>query len=586
MLDYFAIFSLSGVIIWDKCFGPSAAASVLNAAVSQSVLQGRDISGAIDVDTFRVRWQIIPQLQLCLTAVLSKAIAAQVPYISDLFTAISRDVAKRYPGRAWHNDPGELDYTIHFQHILHAVEAKHGSAGTAQPAPEPTETTASTPITQPTRDMAESAAAKGAQLAAETPEERTARLAAKRAAARAARTSSARTTPKSSPTSTKGRSQPASVTQPAGRKWSDTPVTAAEAAALDVLGGGSSAAADAPIEAVQYTGGGDIADLLADDLPSAAASSAASRASGWLARSLGTLTGGTMSSADIAVELERLREHLTGKNVAEEVAADICQSVQRSLEGSRRGSFTSVATVVENALREAVARILTPREPVDLLAAVRAKKASGQGPYVITFVGVNGVGKSTSLSKVVYHLRDNGLKVLIAACDTFRSGAVEQLRRHATALDVPLFQRGYEKDSAGVAAAAVRAGAHDGFDVVVVDTAGRMQNNRALMLELAKLVDTITPDLVLFVGEALVGNDGVDQLVEFNRALVQHGQGSATRGIDGIVLTKFDTIDDKVGASLSMVYKSNVPITFVGVGQTYTDLRRLNVAAVVRDLLA
>lgn len=125
-----------------------------------------------------------------------------------------------------------------------------------------------------------------------------------------------------------------------------------------------------------------------------------------------------------------------------------------------------------------------------------------------------------------------------------------------------------------------------GYDCVLVDTAGRMQNNGPLMAQLARLVAAHAPDAVLFVGEALVGGDGVDQLQSFDRALVDHAADKArARRVDGIVLTKFDAVDDKVGAAVSMVARTGIPVVFVGVGQTYTDLRRLNVRAVASALL-
>lgn len=192
---------------------------------------------------------------------------------------------------------------------------------------------------------------------------------------------------------------------------------------------------------------------------------------------------------------------------------------------------------------------------------------------------------------------------MLAACDTFRSGAVEQLATHAARLGVPLYQRGYEKDPAKVAAEAIRAAARDNVGAVLVDTAGRMQDNEPLMRALASLVSSNDPDLVLFVGEALVGNDGVDQLTQFNARLLDlapprpaggrdggAGAASLTRdgrgcAVDGVLLTKFDTIDDRVGAAVSMVYASGAPVVFVGCGQGYTDLKRLNVRSVVRSLL-
>jgi len=126
----------------------------------------------------------------------------------------------------------------------------------------------------------------------------------------------------------------------------------------------------------------------------------------------------------------------------------------------------------------------------------------------------------------------------------------------------------------------------NGKDVVLIDTAGRMQDNEVLMKALSRLVNTVKPDLVLFVGEALVGNDAVDQLTKYNQALIDLGKDlTQPRLIDGIILTKFDTIDDKVGAAISMVYATGQPIVFLGTGQHYTDLRRMNVHAITKSLL-
>lgn len=141
------------------------------------------------------------------------------------------------------------------------------------------------------------------------------------------------------------------------------------------------------------------------------------------------------------------------------------------------------------------------------------------------------------------------------------------------------------KDAAGIAMEAIRYAADSKIDVVLVDTAGRMQDNEPLMRALSKLIKVNEPDLVLFVGEALVGNEAVDQLVKFNQALADHSSSDNPHIIDGIVLTKFDTIDDKVGAAISMTYITGQPIVFVGTGQTYTDLKALNAKAVVHALM-
>jgi signal recognition particle receptor subunit alpha len=315
---------------------------------------------------------------------------------------------------------------------------------------------------------------------------------------------------------------------------------------------------------------------------------------------LDQMTGNKVLTArDLESPLQQMEKMLTAKNVATDIAKDICHMVQVKLAGKRLRSFAQVKTAVRQALEEAIAKILRPRNiDIDVAQAVISKRESqvspfwfgtnssstgkkSGSPYVIVMIGINGVGKSTSLAKIAYYLKCKGCNPLIAACDTFRSGAVEQLNVHAKCLGVPLYHRGYAKDPSTVAKAAIAHAAAEGHDVVLVDTAGRMQNNVPLMKALSKLVVTNSPDFVLFVGEALVGHDGMDQLRMFNQALKSGGHG---RNIDGIVLTKFDTVSDKVGAALTLTHVTGAPIVFVGTGQKYNHLKKLSVPAVIQSL--
>jgi len=302
-----------------------------------------------------------------------------------------------------------------------------------------------------------------------------------------------------------------------------------------------------------------------------------------------------LTREDLSPVLEKLRDNLIGKNVASEVASDLIESVMVKLEGSVMGTFQSLQRTVKDTLTASLMKLLTPKRRIDILRDVLESKENRK-PYVITFCGVNGVGKSTNLAKICFWLIENNFKVLIAACDTFRAGAVEQLRTHTRRLNslhpetdgkpmVQLYEKGYGKDAAGIAMEAINHARDTNIDVVLVDTAGRMQDNEPLMRSLAKLISVNGPDLVLFVGEALVGNEAIDQLVKFNAALADHSSQENPHTIDGIVLTKFDTIDDKVGSSISMTYISGQPIVFVGTGQTYTDLKSLNAKAVVTALM-
>ncbi|SAM77747.1 related to SRP101-signal recognition particle receptor, alpha chain [Ustilago bromivora] len=333
------------------------------------------------------------------------------------------------------------------------------------------------------------------------------------------------------------------------------------------------------------------------------------------------LTGAkTLTKEDLAPALSAMASHLQSKNVAVDVAQRLCDSVERNLVGKNLGSFGSVKAEVKKALEEAITRILTPKSSIDILLEIATKRqrsatasslalatnakdkelASKPDPYSISFVGVNGVGKSTNLAKVCFWLLQNRLRVLIAACDTFRAGAVEQLRVHVrnlgqlrvdgVALDeqkgrVELYERGYGKDAAGIAKDALTYAKAEGYDVVLIDTAGRMQDNEPLMRALAKLVSVNRPDKIIFVGEALVGNEAVDQITKFDRAMKDFSGVSNPRGLDGSLLTKWDTVDDKVGTALTTTSATGLPIYFLGTGQTYTDLRQLRVHHVVNALL-
>lgn len=305
----------------------------------------------------------------------------------------------------------------------------------------------------------------------------------------------------------------------------------------------------------------------------------------------------TLTQEDLKPVLDQLRDHLTAKNVAAEIAEKLCESVGAKLEGQNINTWVNLKKFARDALEEAILRILNPSRNINILREIQAKV---RPPYVIVFCGVNGVGKSTNLAKIANWLINNQVKVLVVACDTFRAGAIEQLKTHVMALKalhergknapvkIELFEKGYGRDCAAIAMEAINYARVNQFNCVMVDTAGRMQDNEPLMRQLAKLIKINTPDLTLFVGEALVGNEAVDQLTKFNNSLIDCGcrlQESSRSAISGIVLTKFDTIDDQVGAAISMTYVTGQPIVFVGVGQTYRDLKQLDAKAVTKALM-
>ncbi|KAK3693605.1 hypothetical protein B0T22DRAFT_401698 [Podospora appendiculata] len=271
--------------------------------------------------------------------------------------------------------------------------------------------------------------------------------------------------------------------------------------------------------------------------------------------------GKVMTREDLDKAIKGMEEHLLKKNVAREAAVRLCEGVEKELVGVKTGSFESINARIQKAMEASLIKMLTPTSSLDLLreidsiTAPPATSLRKARPYVMSIVGVNGVGKSTNLSKICFFLLQNRYKVLIAAGDTFRSGAVEQLAVHVRNLKeltareggkVELYQKGYGKDAATVAKDAVTFAAQEGFDVVLIDTAGRRHNDQRLMSSLEKFAKFAQPDKILMVGEALVGTDSVAQARNFNAAF------GAGRSLDGFIISKCDTVGDMVGTLVSI----------------------------------
>lgn len=287
-----------------------------------------------------------------------------------------------------------------------------------------------------------------------------------------------------------------------------------------------------------------------------------------------------LTDADLDKPLNALQEMLTSQNVAAEIAQQLVEACRAKLVGKKLQSLYRVQTAVQQALETVVTRFLEQRQ-VDLLRLV--KKSCGlfggkqRRPFVIVIMGINGIGKTTTIAKLAYYFQQHGSNPLLAAADTFRSGAVEQLQVHAECLQVPIFAQGYAKDPSAVAAAAIQQATANGNQVVLVDTAGRMQNNVSLMKAMTKLIQENQPDFRLLVCEALVGHDGLDQYQLFAKAAGK---------IDGLILTKMDTVGSKVGAALTLTQQTGTPIVFCGTGQKYHHLQELSVPRVVQSLLS
>ncbi len=221
----------------------------------------------------------------------------------------------------------------------------------------------------------------------------------------------------------------------------------------------------------------------------------------------------------------------------------------------------SANEVVEKVLRTAVRRVLNIGS-FDFDGFVREKLASGKKPVVVMFVGVNGTGKTTSIGRIAWRLKQQGLSPVLAAGDTFRAGAIEQLSQHGDKLGVKVVKHSAGADPAAVAYDAIEHAKARHKDVVLLDTAGRMQTNTNLMDEMDKIRRVANPDLVVFVGDSLAGNDAVEQARKFDEVV----------DINGVILTKVD-VDAKGGAALSVAYTINKPLLFIGMGQDYPDLK-------------
>ncbi len=281
----------------------------------------------------------------------------------------------------------------------------------------------------------------------------------------------------------------------------------------------------------------------------------------------------TLGEGDVDPVLDELLIDLVEADVAYDTAERIIKGLRERLVGARVRRGEDVGKIVRSALRDTLLSILG-REAPDIVELARESCKKGK-PLVVLFLGVNGTGKTTSIAKVAKLLKDHGLTPVIAAADTFRAGAQEQLAVHAERLGVPIIKGKYGADPASVAYDAVSYAKARGFCVVLVDTAGRMHVDSDLMAELRKIVRVVKPDLKILVVDSLTGNDAVEQAKRFDEAV----------GVDAIIVTKVDA-DVKGGTLVSVADATGKPIIFLGVGQRYDDLQKFKPEEAVEKLLS
>ncbi|MDG6926560.1 MAG: signal recognition particle-docking protein FtsY [Nitrososphaerota archaeon] len=263
---------------------------------------------------------------------------------------------------------------------------------------------------------------------------------------------------------------------------------------------------------------------------------------------------------------------LLESDVAQEVVEKICADLRSQLMGMSVERSKDVGELVRERLRTSILEIFAKTGTVDVPGLIEAAKEKGE-PFVILFLGINGTGKTTTVAKFAYFLKQNGFSVAVAAGDTHRAGAIEQLTQHADRMSVKVVAQRYGADPAAVARDGVLYAKAHHVDVLIVDSAGRMQTNQNLMEEMGKIVRVVSPNLKIFIGDSLAGNDAISQAQMFSKYT----------GFDGAILTKTDA-DTKGGAALSIAFVTGRPIMFLGVGQEYKDLKKFDANSFV-DLL-
>ena len=285
------------------------------------------------------------------------------------------------------------------------------------------------------------------------------------------------------------------------------------------------------------------------------------------------ITAKTISEKHLEDILWELEMGLLEGDVAMEVASAVVDSVKDDLVGRKIKRSNDITEYTYNALRNAVAEIIDISGK-SMTEMIEAKKAQGE-PLVVMFVGINGTGKTTTIGKLANYYLKKGYTPVIAAADTFRAGAIEQVNYHADKVGVKLIKHQKGSDPAAVAFDAVEHAKAQGKELVLIDTAGRMQTNTNLMDEMKKIKRVAKPDLVVFVGDALTGNDATQQASKFNEAI----------DLDGVILTKADA-DSKGGASLSIGYVIKKPILFLGMGQGYDDIKEYDADWMLNQLFS
>jgi fused signal recognition particle receptor len=267
-----------------------------------------------------------------------------------------------------------------------------------------------------------------------------------------------------------------------------------------------------------------------------------------------------LSDKEISQNLEEFLLVLVENDVAYSVAQKICDSLREKLKTVEVRRFSDSTQPAKDVLRDVLLELLKGSGE-EVFFKILNERKNEQKPTIILFVGVNGTGKTSSIAKIGQLLLRRGFSVVIAAADTYRTGSIEQIEEHAQRIGIKTIKHAYGGDAAAVAFDAVNYASAHGINVVLIDSAGRMQTNKNLLEEMKKIARVAKPDLTILVVDALTGNDAVEQGQKFSQAVQ----------IDGVILTKLDA-DVKGGSAISVATVIGKPVLFATVGQRYEDL--------------
>jgi len=287
-----------------------------------------------------------------------------------------------------------------------------------------------------------------------------------------------------------------------------------------------------------------------------------------------------INEKNIKKAVKEFRDLLISNDVSLEVAKQVSKELTAKMKGKRAKRFSDLSKMIPEFAKLILINIISPETPIDVIKIIEKRKtASSQDikkkPLVFLFLGINGTGKTTTIAKFAYILKKKGIRVVLAASDTFRSGAQEQLKIHAEKVGVKIISGKYGSDSAAVAYDAIAHAKAKFADVVIIDTSGRMAVNRDLMEEMKKIIRVSNPDYTILVVDALAGNDATSQAKDFSKDIT----------LNGIILSKMDA-DARGGALISITYATQgVPILFLGTGQKYKDLEPFSPKEFIANIL-